>query len=195
MIDPGCKRDAKTGLDQTVVVPGGLADLGSGSAQSRGGPEASGHLADSHWAFSCPPRRHFAGRLQAGGVALGEPVQSPRAGRSGAPGSRRAALGLSLPRSRSGLSGKFAGARPARANPHRPADIPPTLPSHGQESFARLPLSLAASASLAEVRPPSSSRQSQPGEPGGLQKKLPRLLQEALAERPEGMPGGLLFQG
>lgn len=173
MIDSGCKRDAKTRLDQTVVVPGGLADLGSGNAQSRGVPEASGHLADSDWAFSCPPRRHLAGRVQAGGVALGKPVQSPRAGRSGAPGSRRASLGLPLPRSRSGLSGKFAGARPARSDPHRPTDSLPTLPSHGQESFARLPLSLAASASLAEVRPPSPSRQSQPGEPGGLQKNSP----------------------
>jgi hypothetical protein len=173
MIEAGCRRDAKTRLDQSVVVPGGLADLGPGSAQSRGVPEASGHLADSHWAFSCPPRRSLAGRVQAGSVALGEPVQSPRVGRSGAPGSRRASLGLSLPRSRSGLSGKFRGARPTRSDPHRPTDAPSTLPSYGQESFARLPLSLAAPASLAEVRPPASSRQSQPGEPGGLQENSP----------------------
>ena len=144
--------------------------------------------------FPAPPRCHLAGGLQAGGVALGEPVQSPWAGGSGSRGSRWASLGLSLPRSRSGVSGKFAGGRPARSDPHRPTDSPSTLPSYRQESFARLPLSLAASASLAEVRPPSSSRQGRPGEPGGLQKKLPGLLREALAERPEGMPVRLLFQ-
>lgn len=89
---------------------------------------------------------------------------------SGASRARRTLLGVSfLGRGRSFL-GPPSGARSERSGSHRLANLPSTLPSHGQEAFLGLCLSSAASASLAQAGSPASSGPVQPSTPRGIQK-------------------------